>query len=129
MYGQHEYRNTNNRYNNMCGIVIIDLLQKGAEMNIRFMGIDGLGGHEVNRIFSNLKDFDFIKNVEIIEIRFHDTWGEVLNFYDVTIEIEPDRDDVSIHIFDNEICIVDCGCRHKAYIYIDRSAYEKVEII
>lgn len=102
-------------------------------MNIRIIGIDGLGGREVNRIFSTLKDHDFIKDVEIRKVQdviFHYTWGEVLNSYDVTIEIEPDRDDVSIHIFDNSIYIVDCDCRHEeAKIYIDRSAYEKLEII
>ena len=96
-------------------------------MNIRFVGIDGLGGHEVNRIFSTLTDLDFIKQVGIRE--FNNSCGEVLNIYDVTIEIEPDRDDVSIHIFDDSIYIVDCGCRHKAIIYIDRSAYERLEII
>ena len=96
-------------------------------MNIRFIGIDGLGGHEVNRIFSTLTDVDFIKEVGIRE--FNNSCGDVLNIYDVTIEIEPDRDDVSIHIFDDSIYIVDCGCRHKAIIYIDRSAYERVEII
>ena len=96
-------------------------------MNIRFIGIDGLGGNEVNRIFSKLTDYDFIKTVGIRE--FNNSCGEVLNIYDVTIEIKPDRDDVSIHIFDNSIYIVDCGCRHKAIIYIDRSAYERVEII
>ena len=96
-------------------------------MNIRFIGIDGLGGHEVNRIFSTLTDVDFIKEVGIRE--FNNSCGDVLNIYDVTIEIEPDRDDVSIHIFDNSIYIVDCGCRHKAIIYIDRSAYERLEII
>lgn len=45
-------------------------------MNIRIIGnigIDGLDGHEVNQIFSTLKD-------------------------DVTIEIKPDRDDVSIDL-------------------------------
>lgn len=103
-------------------------------MNIRIIGIDGLGGHEVNRIFSTLKDFDFIKDVDIRKVQdviFHNTWGEVLNIYDVTIEIEPDRADyVSIHIFDNSIDIVDCGCRYdKAFVYIDRSAYERLEII
>ena len=96
-------------------------------MNIRFIGIDGIGGHEVNRIFSTLTDVDFIKAVGIRE--FYNSCGEVLNIYDVTIEIEPDRDDVSIHIFDDSIYIVDCGCRHKAIIYIDRSAYERLEII
>ena len=99
-------------------------------MNIRFVGIDGLGENEVHRIFSNLTDFDFIREVGIRE--FHDidfTWDEVLNTYDVTIEIKPDRDDVSIHIFDDSIYIVDCGCRHKAIIYIDRSAYERLVII
>ena len=96
-------------------------------MNIRIIGIDGLGGHEVNRIFSTLTDVDFIKEVGIRE--FNNSCGDVLNIYDVTIEIEPDRDDVSIHIFDNSIYIVDCGCRHKAIIYINRSAYEKLEII
>ena len=96
-------------------------------MNIRIIGIDGLGGHEVNRIFSTLTDVDFIKEVGIRE--FNNSCGDVLNIYDVTIEIEPDRDDVSIHIFDNSIYIVDCGCRHKAIIYIDRSAYERLEII
>ena len=98
-------------------------------MNIRFIGIDGLGGHEVNRIFSTLTDFDFIKSVGIRE--FNNSCGEVLNIYDVTIEIEPNRDDVSIHIFDNSIYIVDSGrdCRNEAFIHIDRSAYERVEII
>ena len=96
-------------------------------MNIRFIGIDGLGGNEVKRIFSKLTDFDFIKSVGIRE--FNNSCGEVLNIYDVTIEIKPDRDDVSIHIFDNSIYIVDCGCRHKAIIYIDRSAYERLEFI
>ena len=96
-------------------------------MNIRIIGIDGLGRHEVNRIFSKLMDFDFIKEVGIRE--FNNSCGEVLNIYDVTIEIKPDRDDVSIHIFDDSIYIVDCGCRHKAIIYIDRSAYERLEII
>ena len=96
-------------------------------MNIRFIGIDGLGGHEVNRIFSTLKDFDFIKSVGIRE--FNNSCGEVI--YDVTIEIEPvyRDDDVSIHIFDNSIYIVDYDCRQQACIYIDRSAYERVEII
>ena len=103
-------------------------------MNIRIIGIDGLGGHEVNRIFSTLKDFDFITDVEIRKVQdviFHYTWGEVLNIYDVTIEINPDRDDdVSIHIFDDSIYIVDGGCRNReAIIYIDRSAYERLEII
>ena len=99
-------------------------------MNIRFIGIDGLGGDEVNRIFSTLTDVDFIKEVGIREFQDIDfKWDEVLNTYDVTIEIEPDRDDVSIHIFDDSIYIVDCGCRHKAIIYIDRSAYERLEII
>ena len=99
-------------------------------MNIRFVGIDGLGGHEVNRIFSTLTDVDFIKEVGIREFQDIDfKWDEVLNTYDVTIEIKPDRDDVSIHIFDDSIYIVDCGCRHKAIIYIDRSAYERLEII
>ena len=98
-------------------------------MNIRFIGIDGLGGHEVNRIFSTLTDFDFIKSVGIRE--FNNSCGEVLNIYDVTIEIEPNRDDVSIHIFDNSIYIVDSGrdCRNEAFIHIDRSAYERLEII
>ena len=99
-------------------------------MYIRFLGIDGLGGHEVKRLFSTLTDVDFIKSVGIREFQDIDfTWGEVLNTYDVTIEIEPDRDDVSIYIFDDSIYIVDCGCRHKAIIYIDRSAYGKLEII
>ena len=97
-------------------------------MNIRFIGIDGLGGHEVNRIFSTLTDFDFIKAVGIRE--FNNSCGEVLNIYDVNIEIEPDRDDdVSIFIYDNSIYIVDYDCRQQACIYIDRSAYERVEII
>lgn len=98
-------------------------------MNIRFVGIDGLGGHEVKRLFSTLTDdVDFIKAVGIRE--FHNSWGEVLNIYDVTIEIKPDRDDVSIHIFDNSIYIVECGCRHdEAIIDINRSAYERLEII
>ena len=96
-------------------------------MNIRIIGIDGLGEHEVNRTFLPLKDFDFIKSVGIRE--FNNSCGEVI--YDVTIDIEPvyRDDDVSIHIFDDSIHIVDCGCKHKAYIYIDRSAYERVEII
>ena len=99
-------------------------------MNIRIIGIDGLCGDEVNRIFSTLTDVDFIKEVGIREFQDIDfKWDEVLNTYDVTIEIEPDRDDVSIHIFDNSIYIVDCGCIHKAIIYIDRSAYERLEII
>ena len=96
-------------------------------MNIRIIGIDGLGGHEVNRIFSALTDSDFIKSVGIRE--FNNSCGEVLNIYDVTIEIEPDRDNVSIHTFDNSIYIVDHGCEHRAVIYIDRSAYERLEII
>ena len=96
-------------------------------MNIRFIGIDGLGGHEVNQIFSKLTDFVFIKSVGIRE--FNNSCGEVLNIYDVNIEIEPVySDDVSIHIFDNSIYIVDYSCEH-AIIYIDRSAYERVEII
>ena len=97
-------------------------------MNIRFIGIDGLGGHEVKQMFSKLTDFDFIKSVGIRE--FNNSCGEVLNIYDVTIEIKPYRDDVSIHIFDNSIYIVECGCRHdEAIIYINRSAYERLEII
>ena len=97
-------------------------------MNIRFVGIDGLGGHEVNRIFSKLTDFDFIKSVDIRQ--FLNSWGEVLDIYDVNIEIKPDRDDVSIHIFDNSIYIVDTSCKYdEAIIYIDRSAYESLEII
>ena len=99
-------------------------------MNIRIIGIDGLDGHEVNRIFSKLTDFDFIKSVGVRE--FNNSCGEVLNIYDVTIEIEPvyRDDDVSIHIFDNSIYIVDFSCRHEeAIIYIDRSAYERLEII
>ena len=98
-------------------------------MNIRIIGI---GGYEVNRTFSKLKNFDFIKDVQIRKLQDIDfTWGEVLDLYDVTIEIEPDRaDNVSIHIFDNSIHIVDCGCGFdKAIIYIDRSAYERLEII
>ena len=99
-------------------------------MNIRFIGINGLGRPEVvNRIFSRLTDFDFIKSVSIRE--FNRSCGESLMIYDVTIEIKPDRDDVSIHIFDNSIYIVDCGggCRNEAFIHIDRSAYERLEII
>ena len=95
-------------------------------MNIRIIGIDGLGGHEVNRIFSKLTDFDFIKSVGIRE--FNNSCGEVI--YDVTIETEPVyRDDVSIHIFDNSIYIVDYECRQQTCIYIDRSDYEGLEII
>ena len=94
-------------------------------MNIRIIGIDGLGGHEVKRLFFTLTDFDFIKSVGIRE--FHNSCGDVLNIYDVTIEIKPDRDDVSIHIFDNAVYIVDGDC--SADIYIDRSAYERLEII
>ena len=98
-------------------------------MNIRIIGIDGLGGHEVNRIFSKLTDFDFIKSVGIRE--FHNSCGDVLNIYDVNIEIEPDRVDyVSIHIFDNSIHIVDRDYGFdKALVYIDRSSYERLEII
>ena len=97
-------------------------------MNIRFIGIDGISGHEVKLIFSKLTDFDFIKSVGIRE--FNNPYFELLNIYDVTIEIDPVyRDDVSIHIFDNSIYIVDGGCRQQACIYIDRSAYERVEII
>ena len=96
-------------------------------MNIRFVGIDGLGGHEVKRIFSALTDFDFIKSVGIRE--FDNSCGEVLNIYDVNIEIEPHRDNVSIHVFDNSIYIVDHGREHEAVIYINRSAYERLEII
>lgn len=102
-------------------------------MNIRIIGIDGLGGREVNRIFSTLKDHDFIKDVEIRKVQdviFHYTWGDVLNIYDVTIEIKPDRDDVSIHIFDNSIYIVGTvGGYNDAIININRSAYGKLEII
>ena len=97
-------------------------------MNIRFIGIDGLGGHEVNRIFSTLTDFEFIKTVGIRE--FNNSCGEVLNIYDVNIEIEPARHNVSIHIFDDSIGIVDCSRRYdEAIIYIGRSAYERLEII
>ena len=101
-------------------------------MNIRIIGIDGLGGDEVKRLFSTLTDFDFIKSVGIREFQNIDfTWNEVLNTYDVTVEIKPDRGDVSIHVFDNAIYIFRlCGCRHdEAFIYIDRSAYERLEII
>ena len=97
-------------------------------MNIRFKGIDGIGGNEVIRLFSTLKDdFDFIKEVGIRQ--FHKSWCDGVDIYDVTIEIKPDRDDVSIHIFDDSVYIVDCGCKHQAKIYIDRSAYERLEII
>lgn len=97
-------------------------------MNIRIIGIDGLGGHEVKQIFSTLTDFDFIKSVGIRE--FHNSCGDVLNIYDVTIEIEPDRDDyVSIHVFDNSIYIVDGDSMHDVITHIDRSVYERVEII
>lgn len=98
-------------------------------MNIRIIRIDG---HEVNRTFSKLKNFDFIKSVQIRKFQdINFTWGEVLDIYDVTIEIEPDRADyVSIHVFDNSIHIVDCGYGFdKAIVYIDRSAYERLEII
>ena len=95
-------------------------------MNIRIIGIDGIGGHKVNRIFSTLKDFEFIKTVGIRE--FNNPCGDVI--YDVTIEIESVySDDVSIFIYDNSIYIVDYDCRQQACIYIDRSAYERVEII
>ena len=97
-------------------------------MNIRIIGIDGLGGDEVKRLFSTLTDFDFIKSVGIRE--FLNSWDEVSNIYDVTIEIEPGRDDVSIHIFDNSFYIVDTSCKYdEAIIYIDRSSYERLEII
>ena len=100
-------------------------------MNIRIIGIDEHGWHEVNQIFSTLKDFEFIKDVEIRQFQDIDfTWNEVLNIYDVTIEIKPDRDDVSIHIFDNSIYIVGCvGGYNEAIVHIDRSAYERLEII
>ena len=52
-----------------------------------------------------------------------------MNIYDVNIEIEPHRDNVSIHVFDNSIYIVDHGREHEAVIYINRSAYERLEII
>ena len=98
-------------------------------MNIRIKGIDGIGGNKVIRLFSTLTDdFDFIKDVGIRQ--FHNSWCDGLDIYDVTIEIKPDRDDVSIHIFDNSIYIVGCvGGYNEAIIYIDRSAYERVEII
>ena len=101
-------------------------------MNIRIIGIDG---HEVNRTFSKLKNFEFIKDVKIRKVQdvyFHNTWGEGLDIYDVTIEINPDSADyVSIHVFDNSIHIVDCRGYgfDKAIVYIDRSAYERLEII
>lgn len=101
-------------------------------MDIRFVGIDGLSGHEVNRIFHTMKDFPFIKNVDIRTfpgVNFHNTWGEVLNIYDVNITIEPGRDAISIHIFDDSVHIVDYDCKHEAFIYIDRTAYERLEII
>ena len=99
-------------------------------MNIRFVGIDGLGENEVHRLFSTLTDFDFISEVGIR--KFHNSFGEGLDIYDVTIEIKPDRaDHVSIHIFDNSVHFVDCRPwgLDKAIIYIDRSAYERLEII
>ena len=100
-------------------------------MNIRIIGIDGISGHEVKQLFSTLKDYEFIKDVEIRQFQDIDfTWNEVLNIYDVTIEIKPDRDDVSIHIFDNSIYIVGVGRGYReAIIYIDRAAYERLEII
>ena len=99
-------------------------------MNIRFIGINELGRPEVvNRIFPKLTDFDFIKSVSIRE--YNNSCGEALRIYDVTIEIKPDRDDVSIHIFNNSFYIVGCGggCRNEAFIHIDRSSYERLEII
>lgn len=94
-------------------------------MNIRFVGIDGLSGNELKQIFSAVKYYDFIKNVEI---GFHHTWGEEVDIYDVTVEIEPDRD-VYIQIFDDFIYIAEFGCRPKAFIPIGRTAYERLEII
>lgn len=95
-------------------------------MNIRFIGINEPGRPEVvNRIFPKLTDFDFIKSVSIRE--FNNSCGEALRIYDVTIET--DRDDVYIHIFDNAIYIAERNCRHYAMIYIDRSTYERLEII
>lgn len=101
-------------------------------MIIRFVGIDGLCGNELKQIFSTVKYYDFIKNVEIRKIpgiNLHNTRGEVVNIYDVSIEVNSDRDDVSVHIYDDVIHIVDCGCRHEVIINIDRSAYERLEIV
>ena len=96
-------------------------------MNIRFIGIDGSCGYEVDRIFSYLEDFDFIKSVEIRNVQsviYHGT------IYDVTVEIDPGRYDISVHIYDDVIHIVGYrGGIHKACINLDRSAYERLEII
>lgn len=76
-------------------------------------------------ILKHLKEYPFIKDVKIREMFFHATNDF---YYTVSVEINP-CSEVSIHVFDNEIQLVENKTLYTAYICCDRSQYYRMEII
>lgn len=75
-------------------------------------------------ILKHLKEYPFIKDVKIREIFY--TTNDF--YYTVSVEINP-CSEVSIHVFDNEIQLVENKTLYTAYICCDRSQYYRMEII
>lgn len=92
-------------------------------MTIIIEDIDSLDKRNIT-ILKHLKEYPFIKDVKIREIFFPTNDF----YYTVSIEINP-CSEVSIHVFDNEIQLVENKTRYTAYICCDRSHYYKMEII
>lgn len=92
-------------------------------MTIIIEDIDNLGKRGVTRL-KHLKECPFIEDVKIREIFFPTKDF----YYTVNVEIDPSSE-VSIHVFDNEIQIVENKTRNTAHIYCDRASYYRLEII
>lgn len=92
-------------------------------MTIIIEDIDNLGKRDIT-LLKHLKEYPFIKDVKIREICY-----VTKDFYHtVSIEFEPSSE-VSIHVFDDEIHLVENKTRDTAYIYFDRASYYRLEII
>lgn len=92
-------------------------------MTIIIEDIDSLDKRDIT-LLKHLKECPFIKDVKIREI-FYVTKDF---YYTVNVEIDPSSE-VSIHVFDNEIQLVENKTLDKAYIYCDRASYYRLEII
>lgn len=92
-------------------------------MTIIIEDIDNLDKRNITTL-KHLKECPFIKDVKIREI--FNTNNDF--YYTVSVEINP-CSEVSIHVFDNEIQLVENKTLNTAYIYCDRSHYYRMEII
>lgn len=92
-------------------------------MTITIEDIDSLDKRDIT-ILKHLKECPFIKDVKIRKI-FYATKD---SYYTVNVEIDPSSE-VSIHVFDDEIQLVENKTRYTTYIYCDRASYYRLEII